>query len=122
MLRLVGGQVESLFDELLRWKSGSCRRISRPWIGLLGDLRLLAPIEAWEQICPRSWPPDDPDGQLRPADGGQAAHRLGLRDPDPGGVGPAAPAPVLPADPASTGGVDGACKLVRRLSPRSSPN
>lgn len=45
----------------------------------------------------RSWAPDDRDGHLRSPDGGQAPLRLGLRDPDQGGLRLAAPAQLLRA-------------------------
>jgi hypothetical protein len=43
----------------------------------------------------RAWPADDRDGQLRAADGRQAAQRLGLRDAGQGGLGLVASAAVL---------------------------
>jgi hypothetical protein len=70
MLRLVGGQVESLFDELLPVEVRELPADLATLDRLLGDPCLLAPIEGLGADCPRSWPPDDPDGQLRPADGG----------------------------------------------------
>ncbi len=58
----------------------------------------------------RSWATDDIDADLRALDGGQAAHRLGLRDARAGGVGLAAPAALLPdrSGRAGAGRVDGA--------------
>jgi hypothetical protein len=85
---------------------------------LLGDHRLLAPIEqAWEQTA-RARPTDQPDGRFRAAHRCQAAHRLGLPDPGAGGVGLAAPAPVLPARVARAVPDESTVpKLVRRLGP-----
>ena len=111
MLRLVGDQVESLFDGLLpvevRELPADLAMLDR----LLGDPLVLTPIDAGVGAHrPWAWSPNDPDGQLCATDGDQAAHWLGVRDAGPGGVGLAAPAPVLPAgvDPAGAGRVDGA--------------
>src|SRR6516162_3140708 len=43
----------------------------------------------------RSWSPDDLDGYVRAVGGDQAAHRLGVRDVDAGGVGLDSSAAVL---------------------------
>src|ERR1700729_380226 len=43
----------------------------------------------------RSWSPDDLDGHVRADDGDQAAHWLGVRDVDAGGIGLDSSAAVL---------------------------
>ena len=97
MLRLTGGPVESLFDELLPVEVRELPADLAALDRLPFDRLLLAPIEGvWEQSARRHGRPTIPDGQLRTADGGQAAHRLGLRDPGAGGIRLAAPAAVLP--------------------------
>lgn len=58
----------------------------------------------------QSWSPDDSDGGLCAFDGGQAAHRLGIRDAGARGLGLAASAAFLPdrARRAGAARVDGA--------------
>ncbi len=93
MLTLVGGQVESLWDEVLpvevRELPDDLARLDR----VLSDSLLLFPIaQAWEDGCAGAGAAVDRDGDVRAVDGGQAAHRLGIRDAGPGGVGLAASA------------------------------
>ena len=111
MLRLAGGQVESLWDEVLPVEvrelpgdlAGLDRVVER--CGVVGADRVgLAARSA------RSWSPDDLDGHVRAVDGDQAAHRLGVRDVGAGGVGLDASAQVLSdrVGGAGAGRVDGA--------------
>ena len=96
MLCLSGGQVESLWDEVL---PGEVRELPEDLgvlDGLLSDQELLAPIAAhWPVGGCFSWAPDNLDGELCAVDGGQGTHGLGLRDACAGGIGLAASAPVL---------------------------
>ena len=120
MLRLAGEQVESLWDEVLPvevrelpadlavldgcWAIRGCWRRSR---------------RRWEQDGARAHGrPTIAMATLRAADGGQAAHRLGLRDAGAGGVGLAAPAALL-SDRADERVPDESTvrKLARRLGP-----
>ena len=73
------------------------------------DRRSLASRDGRDRAgCAHRGSPDDPDRDLRAADGDQAAKRLGLRDPYQGGLRLAAPAPLLPYLPPLPGarGVD----------------
>ena len=104
MLRLQGGQVESLWDEVLPARLRELPEDLARIDALLRDEALLAPIEAhWQReargagpLGSRSWPSDDSDADVRAADGLEAPLRLGLRDVDARGVGLAAYAPLLP--------------------------
>ena len=97
MLRLAGDQVESLLDELLpvevRELPAELAMLDR----LLADRRLLAPIEqAWEQTARDHGRPTIPMASFVRLM--VVKQRTGwVRDAGPGGVGLAAPAPVLPA-------------------------
>jgi hypothetical protein len=79
MLRLVGEQVESLFDEALplavRELPDELARLD----ALLSDPGVVgADRAAVGGGGARARATDDPDGAVRAADGGQAAHRVGL--------------------------------------------
>jgi hypothetical protein len=79
MLRLVGGQVESLFDEALPVEVRELPPDLARLDVLLGDRALLAPIErAWERSARDHGRPTNRDGVVRAADGDLAAHRLGV--------------------------------------------
>ena len=110
MLRLAGGQVESLLDGLLPVEVRELPAELAVLDRLLADPRLLAPItQAWEQTARGHGRPTIPMAsfvRLMVSSGAPA----GVRDPGPGGVGLAAPAPVLPvaADGAGAGCVHGA--------------
>src|SRR5690348_4648972 len=96
MLRLAGGRVESLWDEVL---PGEVKELPEDLAALdvlLSEPVLLEPIvSAWQREALRSWSPDDLDGHVRAVDGDQAAHRLGVPDVDAGGVGLDSSAAVL---------------------------
>jgi transposase, IS5 family len=65
MLRLAGGQVESLFDELLPVEVRELPRDLAALDRLLGDWRLLVPIEqAWEQSARDQGRPTIPMGSF----------------------------------------------------------
>jgi transposase, IS5 family len=111
MLQLMGGQVESLFDELLPVEVRELPADLATLDRLLSDPRLLAAIEqAWEQTARDHGRPTIPMASFVRLMVVKQRTGWGYANPGPGGVGLAAPAPVLPAaaDPASTGGVDGA--------------
>jgi hypothetical protein len=78
MLRLAGGQPETLFDEALPTEARELPRDLARLDGLLSDSALLEPIERGGSDGTRARPPNDRDGEVRAPDGDQAAHRLGL--------------------------------------------
>ena len=80
MLRLVGGQVETLFDEALPTEARELPEELARLDSLLADPALLEPVErTWEhRPGPRARSSNDPDCRLPAPDGDQAAHRLGL--------------------------------------------
>jgi len=62
MLRLSGGQVESLFDDVLPAGVGELPADLARLDGLLGDPGVLVPVEqAWEVAAHGFGRPDDPD-------------------------------------------------------------
>ena len=96
MLTLVGGQVESLWDEVLpievRELPDDLARLDR----VLSDSLVVVPDRAGVGGGRAgAGAAVDPDGDVRAVDGGQAAHGLGVRDAGAGGVGLAASAAVL---------------------------
>ncbi len=111
MLLLAGGQVESLWDEVL---PGEVKELPEDFAALdvlLSEPVLLEPIvSALAARSARSWSPDDLDGHVRAVDGDQAAHRLGVRDVDARGIGFDSSAAVLSdrAGGAGPGRVNGA--------------
>ena len=94
-----------------RSRCASCPTIWRGWIGCSSDPALLGPVEAaLGAFGARAWPAVDRDRDVRAVDGGQAPHRLGLRDAGPGGFGLVASTAVLSDRDRSAGAgrVDGA--------------
>ena len=117
MLRLEGVQMQCLFDQVLPQEVANCPRICSPRRaarrpGAAGADRgsLAGRGDGTGQLEQLPRQTNDPDVHLRAVDGGQAAHRLGLRDPGQGGIGLLAPAPLLPdrAHRSGTRRVDGA--------------
>ena len=79
VLRLSGGQVESLFDLGLPVEVAELPADLAALDRLLDDPGVLAPIEAaWAVEAARSWAADGADGPLRAVDGRQGAVGLGL--------------------------------------------
>ena len=116
MLRLPRGRWSRCGTTCCRTRCGSCPRIWRRWTSCCGIRRCWRRSSAVAAAGRGGWPlsavgraPDDLDGHLRAVDGGQAAHRLGVRDAGAGGVGLASPAALLPdrAERAGARRVDG---------------
>ena len=104
MLRLAGDQVESLLDELLPVEVRELPAELAALDRLLADPRLLAPItQAWAQTARGHGRPTIPMGSFVRLMVIKQRTGWGLPDPGPGGVGLAAPAPVLPAAADSSG-------------------
>jgi hypothetical protein len=78
MLRLSGGQVESLFDLGLPVEVRELLVELAALDRLLADPVLLAPVEAAWDAAARGLGADDPDRPPGRVDGRQAALRLGL--------------------------------------------
>src|SRR5215216_4634361 len=117
MLTLSAGQVESLWDEVLpieaRELPDDLARLDR----VLSDPALLGPVAAaWEGSARERGRPSIAIATFVALDGGQAAHRVGLRDIGAGGFGLAASAALLSDRDRSAGaGESTVRKLARRL-------
>ena len=112
MLRLSGGQVESLWDEVLPGEVQELPEDLAALDVLLSDPALLEPIACRAGAARRSRQgrPTIAMDDVCAVDGRQAAHWLGVRDAGAGGVGLASSAAVLSdrARGAGAGRVDGA--------------
>ena len=102
MLRRRGGQLESLWDEVLPEEARRLPEHLAQIDRLLQDEALLSLIEAhWDReggawsLGEGAGPPDDRAADLGAADGAQASLRLGFGDADARGIGLLPAAPLL---------------------------